>query len=148
MKYCSIDEKYQKEEEFIELYKQVLNKYLKLIMQIREFLHNEEFTYKKISAICKLLNISEGVVKLPSDDNKGLIEYLVKLANSLSEETGLYVGTIHSVKGLEYDCVHLVGINGKSFPINKDEEQQNVCYVGCTGAKQKLVIYNSKIVQY
>lgn len=147
LKYCSIDEKYQKEEEFIELYKQVLNKYLKLIMQIREILHNEEFTYKKISAICKLLNVSENAVKLPSDDNKGVIEYLVKLADSLLEETGLYVGTIHSVKGLEYDCVHLVGVNGKSFPINKDEEQQNVFYVGCTRAKQKLVIYNSKMIQ-
>lgn len=114
-------------------------------MQIREILHNEGFAYSKISEISKLLKISEGKVNLSSDDDKGVIEYLIQLADSLSEETGIYVGTIHSVKGLEYDCVNLVGVNGKSFPVHKNEEQQNLFYVGCTRAKEKLVIYDSDL---
>lgn len=143
IKYCAIDSRYSTESGFIELYQHSLERYIKLIMQVREILCREQFAYGKIIAISELLNISLGIINLTSDDNTGVIEYLIQLADSLSVETGLYVGTIHSVKGLEYDCVHLIGVNGKSFPINQNEEQQNVFYVGCTRAKEKLVIYNS-----
>lgn len=93
-----------------------------------------------------MLNIKTDIIKLSSDDDKEIIEYLIQLAESLSEETGIYVGTIHSVKGLEFDCVHLIGVNGKSFPVYQNEEQQNVFYVGCTRAKEKLVIYDSDCI--
>lgn len=64
-----------------------------------------------------------------------------KLLSDNHEESGLYVGTIHSSKGLEYDSVHLVGINGKSFPAFKNEDQMNCFYVGCTRAKTKLTLW-------
>lgn len=123
----------------------MLESYIKIIMQVREILHKEQFAYGKITAISELLNIPQGAVKLESDNDNYVIDYLVQLANSLSKETGIYVGTIHSVKGLEYDCVHLVGVNGKSFPVHKNEKHQNVFYVGCTRAKEKLVIYDSDL---
>lgn len=146
IKYCAIDSRYSTEPGFIELYQHLLERYIKIIMQVREILCNEQFAYGKITAISELLNIPQGIIKLASDDNDGVIEYLIELADSLSEETGIYVGTIHSVKGLEYDCVHLIGVNGRSFPVYKNEEQQNVFYVGCTRAKEKLVIYDSDFV--
>lgn len=146
IKYCAIDSRYSTEPGFIELYQHLLERYIKIIMQVREILYNEQFAYGKITAISELLNIPQGIIKLASDDNDAVIEYLIELADSLSEETGIYVGTIHSVKGLEYDCVHLIGVNGRSFPVYKNEEQQNVFYVGCTRAKEKLVIYDSDFV--
>ncbi len=146
LKFCSIDSRYKTESGFIELYQHTLEKYIKVIIKIREILKNEEFAYGKITAICKLLNIKTGIIKLSSDDDKGIIEYLIQLAEFLFEENGIYVGTIHSVKGLEFDCVHLIGVNGKSFPVYQSEEQQNVFYVGCTRAKEKLVIYDSDCI--
>ncbi|MCM1226384.1 MAG: ATP-dependent helicase [Clostridium sp.] len=145
IRYCSIDSGYSTEVGFMELYHHSLESYIKIIMQVREVLHREQFVYGKITAISELLNIPQGTIKLESDDDNGVIDYLIQLADSLSKETGIYVGTIHSVKGLEYDCVHLVGVNGKSFPVNKNEEQQNLFYVGCTRAKEKLVIYDSEL---
>lgn len=65
-------------------------------MQVREILCNEQFAYGKITAISELLNIPHGIIKLASDDNDGVIEYLIELADSLSEETGIYAIFKHS----------------------------------------------------
>lgn len=143
LKCCSIDDKYKTEQGFIELHQGILSRYINIIMQIRKILCDEQFSYSKITSISELLKIPQGVIKLESDDNSGVINYLISVADSLSKETGVYVGTVHSVKGLEYDCVHLIGVNDKSFPVYRDEEQQNVYYVGCTRAKEKLVIYDA-----
>ena len=51
----------------------------------------------------------------------------------------LYIGTIHSVKGLEYDNVVLTGVDGRSFKLN-NEENLNLNYVGVTRAKENLFI--------
>ena len=53
----------------------------------------------------------------------------------------LYVGTIHSSKGLEYDNVFLFNVNDYSFKLNK-EDQWNLYYVGVTRAK--LILLYSK----
>lgn len=60
------------------------------------------------------------------------------------EDEGVYVGTVHSVKGLEYDTVFVTGVGGKSFPI-RDQEQNNIYYVACTRAKNKLFIYVDEV---
>ena len=54
-------------------------------------------------------------------------------------ESSLYIGTIHSVKGLEYDNVILVGVDNRSFPLT-NEENKNLYYVGITRAKDFLYI--------
>lgn len=143
IKYCSIDDKYSSESGFLELYGNRFTSEFKAISEIRNVLESDAFVYTKISAIGLILEIPQGVVMLNTIDNAGVVEYLIELADSYTKESGLYVGTIHSVKGLEYDCVHMVGVNGSSFPVYKDEEQRNLYYVGCTRAKEKLVIYNS-----
>ena len=143
LKLCAIDEKHKTEESFFSMYGKYLTEYLTPIMQIREILANEQFAYSKITQISDVLNLPNREVNLKSDDDKSIIEYLCGVAESVTNSSNIYIGTIHSVKGLEYDCVHLLGVNGKSFPIGKDEDQQNLFYVGCTRAKEKLVIYDS-----
>lgn len=53
--------------------------------------------------------------------------------------------TIHSAKGLEFDCVFLAGMEESIFPISRAmfeddqlEEERRLCYVGITRAKKKL----------
>lgn len=52
----------------------------------------------------------------------------------------VYVGTIHSVKGLEYDTVYVIGVNGRSFRLT-NEDNNNLFYVAVTRAKNNLIVY-------
>ena len=52
----------------------------------------------------------------------------------------IYCGTIHSVKGLEYDNVFLVNVDGKSFRLT-NEDNNNLYYVGITRAKRELTVF-------
>ena len=54
-----------------------------------------------------------------------------------------YVGTIHSVKGLEFETVVLLNVHSKQFKLDS-EESLNVYYVGITRAKQSLCIHCCK----
>lgn len=63
------------------------------------------------------------------------------LIEALQEEKAhnLYIGTIHSSKGLEYDTVFLVNVGGYRFKV-QSEEDKNLLYVGITRAKNNLLI--------
>lgn len=62
------------------------------------------------------------------------------------KETGLTLGTVHSVKGLEYDIVFVIGLNEGGFPDYRAvkaggkaiEEEKNLTYVAITRAKRFL----------
>ena len=59
--------------------------------------------------------------------------------------------TIHSVKGLEFDYVFIVGLEEGVFPhinsmmdISQLEEERRLCYVAITRAKQKVYLINAR----
>lgn len=59
--------------------------------------------------------------------------------------------TVHSVKGLEYDYVFIVGLEEGLFPHMNSllseselEEERRLCYVAITRAKKKLFIVNAR----
>lgn len=61
--------------------------------------------------------------------------------------------TLHASKGLEFDCVFLVGLEENTFPsryalkslASKEiEEERRLCYVGITRARQQLYISAAK----
>ncbi|NCB48520.1 MAG: ATP-dependent DNA helicase PcrA [Clostridia bacterium] len=61
------------------------------------------------------------------------------------------LATIHSVKGLEFRCVFIVGLEERLFPIvrmnsssNDLEEERRLMFVAITRAKERLYITNSK----
>ena len=56
------------------------------------------------------------------------------------EESQIYIGTIHSAKGLEYDAVYVMGVNDTMFQLGS-EEMNNLYYVAITRAKNKLVVF-------
>lgn len=73
------------------------------------------------------------------------------LQTQKENKTGVTVSTIHSVKGLEFDYVFLVGFEENIFPntfkIEEEselEEERRVAYVACTRAKKKLIFTTAK----
>ena len=59
--------------------------------------------------------------------------------------------TVHSVKGLEFSCVFVIGLEEGIFPHinslmeNKElEEERRLCYVAITRAKDKLFLINAR----
>lgn len=74
---------------------------------------------------------------------KGEINSLDDLETALSDyefKGTIYCGTIHSVKGLEYDNVYVMNVGSRSFTLD-NEEMDNLFYVACTRAKERLVVY-------
>lgn len=97
----------------------------------------------KVNEIMNLLGLDNVECDLSINDYtiKELYDYLIELINE-ETKSDVYVGTIHSVKGLEYDSVILVGVDGKTFPL-MNEDNNNLFYVGITRAKDWLKVYEA-----
>lgn len=145
IKLCAVNSQYETEDGFMSIvsYAAKLSGYTDIIYSIRSILQSDIFAYQKCVDICNLLHLNPSAIQLDSESNESIIQYVMQIADRSTVNTNIYVGTIHSVKGLEFDIVHLLGVNGKSFPINKNEEQKNLYYVGCTRAKKSLTIWVS-----
>ena len=75
-------------------------------------------------------------------ENKDLTKEDILHSHSFSK-SNLYVGTIHSAKGLEFDSVFVYDVDSSSFKIHSSVETENVYYVACTRAKNHLYIVKS-----
>ena len=142
--YCFTDTKYKEESEFLKLYSIKLSRYTDRIQAIRLVLESNFSESEKAKSICNILKINQD-----SDDaynGEPIAEYIERLSNKNHVESSVYVGTVHSVKGLEYNCVYLTGVNGKYFNIDSDDNK-NIYYVGCTRAKEKLVVFDMENVK-
>lgn len=72
-------------------------------------------------------------------NNHDLINKLIDIIQS-DNETDIYIGTVHSSKGLEYDNVIIYNVNSKTFPLNS-RDNLNLYYVAITRAKNVLHVY-------
>lgn len=93
----------------------------------------------KLSEIEKLFHLQS--IKVP-DKNIREKEFLQYLKNAVTDikSTELYIGTIHSVKGLEYDNVFVMNVGSYCFRLNS-EDMKNLFYVAITRAKNRLYVY-------
>ena len=112
------------------------------IVQIRKILQNIRMSdYEKCTEIFKILEITN--IEIPQDiqypSRLQLIDDLIARLNDAAS-TDLYVGTIHSVKGLEFGHVIVVGAYDKNFKIDS-EENRNIYYVAVTRAKNHLTVF-------
>jgi len=86
-----------------------------------------------------------------------LAEFLDELAlvsdirESKENETNVNLMTVHSVKGLEFDYIFIIGLEEGIFPhINSlmsmadIEEERRLCYVALTRARKRVFIINTK----
>ena len=73
-----------------------------------------------------------------------------KLQNQRQRSDGITLSTVHSVKGLEFNTVFIVGFEEGIFPNDNFfadvdlEEERRVAYVACTRAKRHLFITCAK----
>lgn len=79
-----------------------------------------------------------------TETNKEIVASFITLYMNIdsaesADSANLYVGTIHSVKGLEYDNVIVLNAGGNSFSIYKGDNL-NLFYVAVTRAKTHLYV--------
>lgn len=79
------------------------------------------------------------------------VSLIADITEHQDEEDVVTLMTIHSAKGLEFDCIFLIGMEDGIFPHQNSflereglEEERRLCYVGITRAKRKLYITNAK----
>lgn len=107
------------------------------------------------------LNIDNflGAVKqfCESNENGTLLDFLESVTlvsdiDTMDDETNaVTIATIHSVKGLEFRYVFIVGLEEKIFPISRAydnpddmEEERRLMYVAITRAKENLMLSRCK----
>ena len=108
----------------------------------------------------KLANVNEFVSSVEeferANPNATLSEYLNNITLSsdtdeINEGEFVSLATVHSVKGLEYKCVFICGMDDSIFPIDRAnespdelEEERRLLYVAITRAKERLYITRAR----
>ena len=99
--------------------------------------------YKTVAIICK----DEAEAEALSKDltNKGIACRYISNADS-KYDGNIFVMSVPSSKGLEFDCVIVNDASKKEYDINNDVDM-HLLYVACTRALHQLsVLYNDKVV--
>lgn len=111
----------------------------KKISFLRTVSLNSENTNTKLDMVAKEFHLTSFE---PTDKQFSDKKFLLYLRESVAttKSTELYVGTIHSVKGLEYDNVFVMNVGSYNFRLN-NEDMKNLFYVAVTRAKNRLYIY-------
>lgn len=91
-----------------------------------------------------LENLQE-LVKIAGRFNsiKEFLDYTRRATQASNSKRGCAIGTVHSVKGAEYDQVFFIGVNDGHLPHSKAESldsERNVFFVGISRAKTDLTI--------
>ena len=98
--------------------------------------------------------VAEYVQNYPEGEVTDFLENVALVTDMDNDgETGgaITLMTLHSAKGLEFDCVFLAGMEETIFPISRSmfddnqlEEERRLCYVGITRAKKKLFMTHAR----
>ena len=94
---------------------------------------------------CEVESIDESICSTMKEG----VDYVLDVYKGATEEPGsdIYIGTVHSVKGLEFDNVYVFGVNGSTFKLN-NEENKNIYYVAITRAKKHLVVFKNVRLEF
>lgn len=111
----------------------------KKILKLREISTLLINTADKIKEVKKIFKVNIPIPEDPDLFGKDFLKYIQTSVEEIKSNE-LYVGTIHSVKGLEYDNVCVANVNSYCFQLG-DEEMNNLFYVAITRAKNRLFIY-------
>ena len=117
-----------------------INERGKTIVKIRKILKDDTLPIiSKCMDILSALGIDDVVLDVVPQDDASIVNHLIEAIEE-AQSSELYVGTIHSSKGLEYGTVYVMGVNDKSFPL-RGEDMLNLYYVAITRAKNHLVVF-------
>lgn len=135
-----------------------LNEFIDYLVESLDL--TREFDSSDSEGYNKLLNINEFAVSIKeyASDNPSntLADFLeqVALISDLDgvkdDDDFITLATVHAVKGLEFKCVFVVGLEEGLFPVGRSmnstadlEEERRIMYVAVTRAKERLYITNT-----
>lgn len=110
------------------------------IVEVRKILRSDKHIVSKVADIFKALGIKSGELASIETD-QDILPTIIETIESQGDQD-IYVGTIHSSKGLEYDTVYVMSVNDRPFQLG-DDEMNNLYYVALTRAKNHLVVFTS-----
>jgi superfamily I DNA/RNA helicase len=129
---------------FVRIFGGKVRKFVDKIESISNILDSDSPATDKLDLILMILDKKMKSEK-PVTSNEDIMELLTDPISS-NVKGQIYVGTIHSVKGLEYDRVHLMGVDSYMFRLD-GEDNLNLYYVGITRAKSKLTIWSGDLLE-
>lgn len=144
LRLSTLDPSYNEEQKFLQTFGGKYVRLLDKLFECRNIMSQNKLIPEMIADLAKFLHI-EGKVDITKVFDKSMqesIDYLIDIINT-SVNQGIYIGTIHSVKGLEYDVVHIVDVDGDSFETYRNEDEMACFYVACTRAKELLYLWYS-----
>ncbi len=167
-KFSKYNSKLKKFVENVNILKKQLGKlslfeFVEKVLQI--FSIREEYAGRDEESIDKLGNIDSllsGVLEYSKDNqNATLADYLAEVmlktdSDQIQEKGFVTVSTIHSVKGLEFRVVFVVGLEEGIFPLARAtnslaemEEERRLMYVAITRAEERIFLsYTAKRYMY
>lgn len=118
-----------------------LSNIVEKVGSVAYILQSEELPFTKCKRILDLFDSHAPIITF-AQTNEEIVEYLISIFGS--DESEVYVGTIHSVKGLEFDNVFVLNVNTPIFAL-KTNEMINLFYVACTRAKNYLKVFREDV---
>lgn len=105
---------------------------------------------EEFKSITKAFEEKNGVISL--EDFLLEISLVSDVNEYKDDKNRISLMTVHSVKGLEYDYVFVIGLEEGIFPHvnsifdnNELEEERRLCYVAITRAREKLYLVNTRM---
>ena len=105
---------------------------------------------EELKTVTRTFEEREGIVSL--EDFLYEVSLVTDVNEYQNDRNRVSLMTVHSVKGLEFDYVFIIGLEEGIFPhINslmndgELEEERRLCYVAITRAKEKLYLVNANI---
>lgn len=131
-------------------YGTVIGSLVHKVNKFRSVLFSQKTTYEKYRELCDVVDMppidAYEQVFVEDTTNAALYDAILDTfeTNHKDSSSGIYVGTIHSAQGLEYDTTIITDVGSKEFKIDTDENKF-LYYVGVTRAKHRLIVYKYKI---
>lgn len=103
----------------------------------------EEMTSRKSRSIgLAASSIEKSFTGTISDRVSRIREQAFQNSKKNLDRSGVFLTTMHGSKGLEFDCVWIIGVNHNIIPSEKSdiEEERRLLYVASTRAKDQLTI--------
>lgn len=113
----------------------------------------KEYASQKGADLDGFLEILEGIQRMAAgkrnfgEYREALWQYHRRVREPDRPAEGVWLGTLHRAKGLEFSSVHILDLNEANIPWHQAdtqealEEERRIFYVGVTRAKKKLFLY-------